>query len=306
MMRAQSFAAPLLILMLALSLPAVALAQQRSARPDSNPPPRTQHQEQQQPEQRREAGPGVLRLLPGDAITEHSIDLPGGKTLAYTATAGTLALYDPSGEQTAAVFYTAYVAKNVGDAPHPVTFGFNGGPGAAPAYLHLGFVGSKLLHFGGRPDAATPPPRANPQTWLAFTDVVLIDPVGSGWSRAATPDGNEAFRGVQRDADVFAKVIALYIVKNGRSAAPKYLLGESYGGFRAAKVARALLQDQGIAVSGIVMVSPMLEGAFQFGGGRFALGAAFYLPALAAAELERTHAMSREALADAERFAMTE
>ena len=98
MMRAQSFAAPMLILMLALSLPAVALAQQRSGRSNGNPPQRAPQQEQQ----RREAGPGVLRLLPGDSITEHSIDLPGGKPLTYTATAGTLALYDPSGEQTAA------------------------------------------------------------------------------------------------------------------------------------------------------------------------------------------------------------
>ena len=305
MMRAQSFAAPLLILMLALSVPAVAWAQPRSGRPDGHPPQRAPQQEQQ-PEQRRDAGPGVLRLLPGDAITEHSLDLPGGTTLAYTATAGTLALYDQAGGQTAAVFYTAYVATNVGDAPRPLTFGFNGGPGAASAYLHLGLVGPKLLQFGDRHDAATAQLRANPQTWLAFTDLVLIDPVGSGWSRAAKSDGNEAFRGVQRDAEVFAKVIALYIAKNGRSASPTYLLGESYGGFRAAKVARALLQDQGLAVAGIVMVSPMLEGAFQFGGDRFALGAAFALPALVAAELERTHAMSQEALAAAERFAMTE
>jgi carboxypeptidase C (cathepsin A) len=306
MMRAKSFAAPLLILMLALSLPVVALAQQRSGRPGGNPPQRAPQQEQQEPEQRREAGPGVLRLLPGDSITEHSIDLPGGTTLAYTATAGTLALYDQSGEQTAAVFYTAYVAKNVGDAPRPLIFGFNGGPGAASAYLHLGLVGPKILQFGDRNDAASAQLRANPQTWLEFTDLVMIDPVGSGWSRAAKPDGNDAFRGVQRDADSFAKVISLYIAKHGRSASPKYLLGESYGGFRAAKVARALLQDQGSAVSGIVMVSPMLEGAFQFGGDRFALGAAFYLPTLAAAELERTKSMNEEALAEAERFAMTD
>ena len=139
-------------------------------------------QPQQQTEQRREAGPGVLRLLPGDSVTEHSIELASGKTLAYTATAGTLALYDQSGEQTAAVFYTAYVAKRCGDAPRPLTFGFNGGPGAASAYLHLGLVGPKILQFGDRNDAATAQLRCNPQTWLEFTDLVMIDPVGSGWS----------------------------------------------------------------------------------------------------------------------------
>ena len=285
MMRAHNFTAPLLILMLALSLPAVALAQQRSGRTDGNPPQRAPQQEQAAAEQ-REAGPGVLRLLPGDSITEHRIDLPGGTTLVYTA-AGTRALYDQSGEQTAAVFYTAYVAKNVGDAPRPLTFGFNGGPGAASAYLHLGLVGPKMLQFGDRNDAATAQLRVNPQTWLEFTDLVMIDPVGSGgWSRAVKPDGHEAFRGVQQDADVFAKVIALYIAKNEAQRLTEISVGRELRRLPAAKVARALLQDQGVAVSGIVMVSPMLEGAFQFGGDRFALGAAFSLPALAAAELE--------------------
>ena len=239
----------------------------------------------------------MLRLLPGDSVTEHSIELASGKTLAYTATAGTLALYDQSGEQTAAVFYTAYVAKGVGDAPRPLTFGFNGGPGAASAYLHLGLVGPKILQFGERNDAATAQLRSNPQTWVEFTDLVMIDPVGSGWSRAAKSDGNDAFRGVRRDADFFAKVIALYIAKNGRSGSPKYLLGESYGGFRAAKVARALQQDQGIAVSGIVMVSPMIEGAFNSAATVLRSARRCNLPSLAAAELERTKSMSKEALA---------
>jgi carboxypeptidase C (cathepsin A) len=307
MVRMQSVASRLLILTLVLALPAAALAQQqqRQGRPGSGPPPR--QQQQQQPEQpRREAGPGVLRLLPGDSVTEHSIALASGKSLAYTATAGTLAIYDQSGEQTAAVFYTAYVAKDAGDASRPLTFAFNGGPGAASAYLHLGLVGPKVLQFGDRNDAATAQLRNNPQTWLEFTDLVLIDPVGAGWSRAAKTDGNDAYRGVRRDADFFAKVIALYTAKNGRSASPKYLLGESYGGFRAAKVARALQQDQGVTVSGIVMVSPLLESAFTFGGDRFALGAAINFPSIAASELERTKTMSKEAIAQAERFAMTE
>src|SRR6188768_264644 len=151
MTRTKSFASRLLVLTLALALPAAALAQQRQGRPGGNPPQR--QQQQQQPEQRREAGPGVLRLLPADSVTEHSIDLGNGKSLAYTATAGTLALYDQSGEQSAAVFYTAYVAKANGDTPRPLTFAFNGGPGAASAYLHLGLVGPKILQFGDRNDA---------------------------------------------------------------------------------------------------------------------------------------------------------
>jgi carboxypeptidase C (cathepsin A) len=249
---------------------------------------------------------GVLRLLPADAVTDKEIVI-GGRALAYTATAGTLSLFDQSGERIAAIFYTAYVAKGSDTARRPVTFVFNGGPGAASVFLNLGLAGPRLLDFGpdGR-DGAAAKLVDNPDTWLAFTDLVMIDPVGTGWSRAAKADGGSAFWGVRRDADVLAKVVALYVAKNSRSASPKYLLGESYGGFRAAKVARALQNDQGIVVSGIVMVSPMLEAALQWGGSRFALGAALHFPSLVATELERTKQFTPQALAEAERFALTD
>ena len=103
-----------------------------------------------------------------------------------------------------------------------------------------------------------------------------------------------------------AKVIALYVAKNGRVSSPKFILGESYGGFRAAKVARTVQSEQGIVISGILMLSPLLEGAFQFGGDRFALGAALQLPSLAAAEMERKGTFSKDALAEAEHFALTD
>ena len=256
--------------------------------------------------QRPDGGPGVLSLLPADAVTEHSIQTKSGK-LDYTATAGTFALFDASGDRSAAIFYTAYVAKPANAAARPLTFVFNGGPGAASAFLHLGLVGPRLAEFGmDGHDAANVRLLDNPDTWLAFTDLVLIDPVGTGWSRAAKPDGAHAFWGVQADAEAMAKVIALYVAKYSRAASPKFILGESYGGFRAAKVARVLQGDQGIVVAGILMLSPMLDGAFQFGGDRFALGAALQLPSLAAAELERRHAFSAEALAQAEHFALTD
>jgi carboxypeptidase C (cathepsin A) len=249
---------------------------------------------------------GVLRLLPADAITEHMVQTAGG-SLAYTATAGTLPFYDQSGEQSAAMFYTAYVAKDANPATRPLTFVFNGGPGAASAFLHLGLVGPRIADFGeAAGGAATPRLRDNPQTWLAFTDLVMIDPIGAGWSRPAKPDGGKAFWGVRNDAQVIAKAIALYVAKNSRTASPKYLLGESYGGFRAAKVARAVQREQGIVIAGIVMVSPMLEGQLQFGGKDFALGAALTLPSLIATELERRGADTPEAIAAGERFALTE
>jgi carboxypeptidase C (cathepsin A) len=258
------------------------------------------------PSRQESNGPGVLSLLPADSVTQHSIDLPNGK-LDYTATAGTFPLYDQSGERSAAVFYTAYVAKSADPAHRPVTFVFNGGPGAASAFLHLGLVGPRLADFGmAGHDGADVHLVDNPDTWLAFTDLVLIDPVGTGWSRPAKPDGGKPFWGVRGDSESMAKVIALYVAKNSRAGSPKFILGESYGGFRSAKVARMLQSDQGIDISGILMLSPMLEGAFQFGGDRFALGAALQLPSLAAAELERKGAFSKDALAQAEHFALTD
>src|SRR5664279_5535635 len=219
--------------------------------------------------EQQETGKGVLRLLPADAVTEHTLDT-GRTKLAYTATAGTLAFYDQSGDQSASVFYTAYVAK--GAANRPLTFVFNGGPGAASSFLHLGLVGPRILELGR--DAARAELRDNPDSWLAFTDLVLIDPIGTGWSRAAKADDAKQFWNVRSDADAMAKAIALYVAKNNRTGSPKYLFGESYGGFRAVKTARALQRDQGIAIAGIVMLSPMLEGWLTFGDDSSALHAA--------------------------------
>src|SRR6202034_2838235 len=141
-------------------------------------------------------GPGVLSLLPGDSVTEHAIDTPSGK-LAYTATAGTFMLFDQSGERSAAIFYTAFVAKS-NDPARTVTFVFNGGPGAGSAFLNLGLVGPRIAAFGSGYDGANVRLIDNPDTWLAFTDLVMIDPVGTGWSRPAKADGGGAFWSVQR------------------------------------------------------------------------------------------------------------
>jgi carboxypeptidase C (cathepsin A) len=291
-----------LALLLAGFATAATAQQDRPRQGPGNPPG------QQQTEQQRPTPPGqsVLRLLPADSVTQHSITLAGGK-LDYTATAGTFSLYDQTGERSAAIFYTAFVVKGVDPASRPLTFVFNGGPGAASAFLNLGLVGPRIAQFGmSGHDGASTKLMDNPDTWLAFTDLVMIDPVGSGWSRAAKPDGANAFWGVRADADSMAKTIALYVNNNARGVSPKYILGESYGGFRAAKVARALQEQQGIVVSGVLMLSPLLDGGLTFGGTRLALGAALQLPSLAATELERKGTFSKEKLAEAERFALTE
>src|SRR5215204_913182 len=193
-----------LALLAGLAFPAS--AEEQSAKPDSGAEQRAQR-----------STPGVLSLLPGDSTSEHVLE---GRTrrVAYTATAGTLPIFDQSGERKAAVFYTSYVARDADAAARPVTFVFNGGPGAASVYLHLGVVGPKMLDFGpsGR-DGASARLRDNPETWLDFTDLVMIDPVGAGWSRTAKAD-DASYWGVRSDAQVMAKVIALYLARNGRTA----------------------------------------------------------------------------------------
>ncbi len=253
-----------------------------------------------------ERGPGgIFSLIPSDAVTEHSLKL-STETLDYTATAGTFDVFGQNGERAAKIYYTAYVAK---DRPvdRPLTFVFNGGPGAASAYLHLGLVGPRMLEFGERQDDGTQPSLSdNPDSWLAFTDLVLIDPVGTGWSRAANNDMATGFYGVRQDAESLAKVIALYAQKNGRLPSPKYIVGESYGGFRAIKVASALKEIQGMLVSGILMVSPMIEGRFLWSARDDPLTAALRLPSLAAAELEKKNKFDQNRVMEAERFAMTD
>src|SRR5437773_762717 len=243
-MRMRFLRSSILVLLALLAASPITLAQDRPQRPERSAPAK--------PADDASQGPGVLRLLPPDAVNDKEITV-GGRKIAYTATAGTLALFDQSGEKSAAVFYTAYISKGADAARRPLTFAFNGGPGAASVYLNLGLAGPRIVDFGpdGR-DGAAAKLVDNPDSWLAFTDLVMIDPIGTGWSRPAKPDGGNAFWTVRRDAESLAKVVALYVAHNSRSASPKYLLGESYGGFRAAKAARALQNDQGIIVSGIL------------------------------------------------------
>jgi len=188
-----------------------------------------QEQRQGAPQERRgqpqaTADQGVLRLLPADAVSHGLLDTSNGK-LDYTATAGTLSLFDQSGQRSAAIFYTAYVLNDADAARRPLTFVFNGGPGAASAFLNLGLVGPRIAEFGpANRDASATRLANNPDSWLPLTDLVLIDPVGSGWSRPAKADGGSAFWGVRRDADSMAKTIALYGSKNARSASASFSL----------------------------------------------------------------------------------
>jgi carboxypeptidase C (cathepsin A) len=246
--------------------------------------------------------PDRLAMLPADAVTQHTITL-GGRALAYTATAGTLKLRDVQGKPTAAVFTVAYTLNNP-PPNRPVAFFFNGGPGAGSAYLQMGAAGPEILAFpdGAMADGARARRQPNPDSWLAFTDMVFIDPVGTGYSLAADPKAAPgAFWNVHADAESLAKAITLWLGHNQRTRSPKYVVGESYGGIRSVKVARALEEDQSVIVNGIVMVSPLLEEQYFFTDDP--LTYAFWVPTLAAASLERQHKLTPQAADDAYAFA---
>ena len=258
------------------------------------------------PPDRKSAAGGLLALLPADSVTQHTIEAAGRK-LAYAATAGALPVRDDKGEETARVFYTAYTLTGVKPADRPLTFVFNGGPGAGSAYLQLGLAGPYRLDFGGANDGAHAKLVENADTWLDFTDLVFIDPVGTGYSVAAKPDAAaKQFWGVRQDADYLADLVGLYLIRNSRTASPKYLLAESYGGLRAAKVARVLQQEHGVVLSGITMVSPLIEANMLFGIRGNPLLAALRLPSFAAAELVRKGTFAPDKLAAIEQFARTE
>jgi carboxypeptidase C (cathepsin A) len=255
--------------------------------------------------------PGVVSLLPPPQTTDHAIDLHG-RTLSYQARAGTLSLPDGSGAVTAEVFYVAYSVRS--EAPgeassRPITFVFNGGPGAASAFLHLGALGPRIVQTSAKGLFLPPPQKLvdNPDTWLDMTDLVFVDPVGTGYSREAVGQQARTFWSVKQDAASMGAFIRLYLAETGRTRSPVFLAGESYGGFRAALVARALQQDVGISPTGVVLISPALEFMLVRPDEFDLLHLALELPSLAAVRLQRegiTGLALQTRLAAVERFAL--
>lgn len=199
------------------------------------------------------------------SVTHHSITLAGAD-VPYSAKIGTLPLRDAQGKSLANIFYVAYV-REPQETKRPITFVFNGGPGAASAYLHLGAIGPKTVEVNAKGELLGPPPRlvANDASWLDFTDLVFVDPVGTGYSRASGGKAEGDYWGVEQDTESLADFIRLYLIDAGRMGSPVFLTGESYGGFRAATITRALQKTGGISPSGLVLISPALEFALLHG-----------------------------------------
>lgn len=191
-------------------------------------------------------------------VTHHKITIDG-KPFEYTATAGMLPIKNDLGEVEGGMFYVAYRKKGGKDS-RPLTFTFNGGPGSSSVWLHLGVVGPKrvkMLDDGGLP---APPYELvdNPTTWLAHTDLVFLDPIGTGYSRPAKKELGEKFWGLKGDVESVGEFIRLFLTRNERWSSPLYLVGESYGTTRASGLAGHLI-ELGVAFNGIILVSSILN-----------------------------------------------
>ena len=229
------------------------------------------------------------KRLPADVTTDHTVEL-AGRTLRFKATAGTIPILNGEGKLQAEIAYTAYLMP---DAPaRPLTFVFNGGPGAASAYLQIGAMGPWRLPLDNIVPSSTPALVPNAETWLDFTDLVFVDPVGTGYSRfiASGDEVRKQFWSVDGDIDVLATFMRKWIEKNGRQASKKFIAGESYGGFRAPKLA-GKLNEQGVAVSGLVMVSPVIDFGWRGNGRHSPLAWVSRLPSMAAAAREAKRAV---------------
>lgn len=208
----------------------------------------------------------------GDKVvtTTHTATIQG-KEISYTATTGKLAMKSDDGKTKAHIFFIAYTKNGVEDlGQRPIAFAFNGGPGSSSVWLHLGMLGPKRIKLPDDASALAPPYElvGNPHSLLDVTDLVFIDPVSTGFSRPADGEDKGQFHGYQQDLESIGQFIHEYLSKYGRWRSPKFLIGESYGGLRAAGLSGYLLERYNITLNGIVMISPAINFAtIAFGSG---------------------------------------
>jgi carboxypeptidase C (cathepsin A) len=246
--------------------------------------------------------------LPPDSTTKHTLALPG-RSLALTATAGSIRLFDNKGEPQADLAYTSYQLDGADARSRPVTFLFNGGPGSASAWLQFGDAGPWRLSFSGDAASSSAPPELMPnaETWLDFTDLVFIDPVGTGYSRfvATGEEVRKRFFSVDGDVNALSAMIRRWLVKHDRLLSPKFVAGESYGGIRGPKIVNNLQLQQGVGVKGLILVSPVLD--FREFSGSSLLQYVWSLPTMAAVAREKEKgSVARADLADVEQYARSD
>jgi len=314
-----------------------ALKQAEPSKPIEQPAPiqaEAQPSQNTPKEETKESSPRAIATkpsLPPDSVTQHTLELPG-RALRFDATAGSIPLSNAEGRVQARMAYVSYALAGTDSRTRPVAFVFNGGPGSSSAWLHLGTLGPWRLPLQGDSARPSAPGLAipNADTWLDFADLVMIDPIGTGYSRfeheddtsgdekaAVKAEARSSGRGTGRgsssrqeikkhywsisgDVDSIASFISQWLTKTGRHASPKLIVGESYGGFRAPKLAHELQNDYGVGVNLLVLVSPVLDYGFLRGQRHLPFNTVALLPSLSAAALETrgkapTSALMREA-----------
>ncbi|HTU33336.1 MAG TPA: hypothetical protein VMF66_05995 [Candidatus Acidoferrum sp.] len=239
-----------------------------------------------------------LPPLPPNKSMEDSIVLDG-QTLHYTVTIGTLDARDSDGKVAGKVVFTSYVVPG---KDRPVTFAFNGGPGAASVFLNFGAIGPKHLNgIGNKDDSASGRivMSDNQGTWLDFTDLVFIDPIGTGFSRSLVPlaETKKLFYSTVPDIQYLSTAVYTWLVQNDRMTSPKYIIGESYGGFRGPRLTYYLQSQLGVGVNGLILVSPYLNPSDEANGYIYSpIPWMVTLPPITAAHLEREGKLTPEAM----------
>ena len=237
----------------------------RTARTSEQAQPAPQTPAQRTPEPSEGAEGQQIRPMHFDMTevppvqTHHSIRV-GGRELRYTATAGRMPIKDAEGKIDAQMFYVAYTVDGADPSTRPLTFSFNGGPGSASIWLHMGAMGPRKVVL--QPEGWMPPApyrlEDNPNTPLDKTDIVMVDAIGTGWSRPADAAAARKFWNMRGDIESFGEFIRMYLTRNERWPSPLYLFGESYGTTRSAGIA-GYLADRGISFNGIVLLSTVLS-----------------------------------------------
>jgi carboxypeptidase C (cathepsin A) len=244
------------------------------------------------------------------STTSHSITI-GGKKIDYVAEAGTLTLKEEDGKPQANIFYVAYTKTQENPATRRLTFCFNGGPGSSSVWLHLGTFGPRRVVLSEHGEALAPAAKTVENEWslLDLTDLVFIDPVSTGYSRAADEKNAKQFHGVQEDLNSVGEFIRLFTTRHHRWASPKFLAGESYGTTRAAGLSNHLQSRLGMRLNGIMLISAVLNfGTIRFEEGND-LPYSLFLPTYSAAAWYHKKLAPdlqsdlKKTLAEAEKFA---
>lgn len=242
-------------------------------------------------------------------VSQHQTVSTARGVLGYTATVGTLPVRDEKGKKIGDVVFHAYVLDK-GGVNRPVTFAFNGGPGAASVYLNLGAIGPKHVAFGAQGDVPSSSANLtdNPDTWLGLSDLVFIDAIGTGFSRSYVDDeqSKKYFYATEPDIQYLSRAVYDWLVKYGRLTSPKYIAGESYGGFRVPRLTHTLQTQMGVGINGMIMISPFLDGNVGADDDLSPLGWMEVIPSMAAAKLEREGRLSPETIAPVESYLKTE